>query len=399
MLYVAGLKKSAERVDVSELFARRIAKRGFHITWIINDPEQKGIWINTRWHNQHAYIIGSTRFGGPIGSVLAKIYELVGDLLIFVTAIQKRPDIIQVKDRFFSGVLGLLAAKIIGSRYTFWLSYPFPESRLMDFRDGHGRFPVYSYFVGHMSSFLLYRIILRFADHAFVQSELMKKNIIAHGIPGEKMTSIPMGVSEELIRMGESEKPKVIPGLVVYLGTLARIRRLDTLIRAMRIVVNNVPYARLVLVGGGVTPDDLVFLKQEVEKLEMDGAVEFVGYQPFYEACNIVKSAQVCVSPIYPNEILNVGSPTKLVEYLALGKAVVANDHPEQSQILKESGAGLCVPWSARAFGKAISELLINQECTESMAKLGPPWVRDNRLYGHIEDIVRKKYQQILSDR
>jgi hypothetical protein len=40
---------------------------------------------------------------------------------------------------------------------------------------------------------------------------------------------------------------------------------------------------------------------------------------------------------------LNPASPTKLVEYMALGKAVVANDHPDQRMVLEQSGAGICV--------------------------------------------------------
>ncbi len=43
-------------------------------------------------------------------------------------------------------------------------------------------------------------------------------------------------------------------------------------------------------------------------------------------------------------EILRAASPTKLVEYMAMGKAVVANDHPEQKRVIEESGAGYCVP-------------------------------------------------------
>ena len=37
----------------------------------------------------------------------------------------------------------------------------------------------------------------------------------------------------------------------------------------------------------------------------------------------------------YPNNtpLLNTSSPTKLIEYLAMGKSIVANNHPEQTFI------------------------------------------------------------------
>ena len=43
---------------------------------------------------------------------------------------------------------------------------------------------------------------------------------------------------------------------------------------------------------------------------------------------------------------------------MALGKAVVANDHPEQRRVIEESGAGICVPYAEQPFAAAIVRLL-----------------------------------------
>ncbi len=84
----------------------------------------------------------------------------------------------------------------------------------------------------------------------------------------------------------------------------------------------------------------------------------FVGQLPQAQALRYVREADVCVSPFYPTAILQSTSPTKLVEYMAMGKAVVANDHPEQKRVIEESGAGYCVPYEEQPFADAIVKLL-----------------------------------------
>ena len=52
-------------------------------------------------------------------------------------------------------------------------------------------------------------------------------------------------------------------------------------------------------------------------------SVIFTGQLPRQEALRYVQDADVCVSPFYPTAVLNSTSPTKLVEYMAMGKAVI----------------------------------------------------------------------------
>ncbi|MBV8633327.1 MAG: glycosyltransferase, partial [Burkholderiaceae bacterium] len=97
-------------------------------------------------------------------------------------------------------------------------------------------------------------------------------------------------------------------------------------------------------------------------------------------------------------KVLDVGSPTKLVEYMALGRPVVCNNHPEQSAILAECPAGLCVEWSAAAFAEAMLELLQNPEEAEAMGARGPAWVASNRTYPILATQVWNRYQSILEE-
>ena len=81
---------------------------------------------------------------------------------------------------------------------------------------------------------------------------------------------------------------------------------------------------------------------------------------------------------------------------MALGKAVVANDHPEQKPIIENSGGGICVPFSETEFAKAIILLLNNPALREKMGTRGKDWVMKNRIYTKIADQVEDRFYRCM---
>jgi glycosyltransferase involved in cell wall biosynthesis len=214
------------------------------------------------------------------------------------------------------------------------------------------------------------------------------------------MTVVPMGVRADLCEMAEpSAQRKLIAANVpsiLYLGALDKVRRLDFLIRALSRVHLSIPAARLYLVGRGDDPADETFLEGEVSRLGLQSSVVFVGQLPQAEALQFVREADVCVSPLYPTPIMRASSPTKVVEYMAMGKPVVANDLPEQKHVIEESGAGYCVPYAEQAFADAIVRLLEDPEGARSMGRRGRRYVLAHRTYGAIASVVEQKFLDIV---
>jgi glycosyltransferase involved in cell wall biosynthesis len=154
---------------------------------------------------------------------------------------------------------------------------------------------------------------------------------------------------------------------------------------------------KLYLVGKGESPDDEQFLLSEARRIGVLPAVVFVGQLPQQEALRYVRDADVCVSPFYPTPILNSTSPTKLVEYMSLGKAVVANTHPEQQLLIEESGCGYCVPYDEQAFADGIVKLLNSPQLAHSMGERGKRYVLEHRAYGTIADQVEREMLKIVA--
>lgn len=263
-------------------------------------------------------------------------------------------------------------------------------------RNSKGIERIYGTLHGRIGRFVLYRLVMPLANHSFVQTEQMKQDIVAYGVPEHKMTSVPMGVPDRIFALAQADKPKIVSGQIVYVGTLVSMRRLHVLIEAFAEVHARIPHSSLVIVGEGNWLWERESLEQLAQELGLENAIHFTGFLPIERAWKLAATAQCCISPIYPSPVLNAGSPTKLIEYMALGRPVVCNDHPDQLKIIKESGAGLCVGWGVKEFSEAMVWMLDNPEKAEKMGARGPAWVAANRTYPILAEHIFKQYQTIL---
>jgi glycosyltransferase involved in cell wall biosynthesis len=112
-------------------------------------------------------------------------------------------------------------------------------------------------------------------------------------------------------------------------------------------------------------------------------------------AWSYVRAAEIGLSTFPRGYLLDSASPTKAVEYMAMGLPVVANDNPDQEQVIKESGAGLCVPLESGAYADAVINLLQDTELWQKMSARGPQYVIENRGYDSIARNVAATYLRI----
>jgi glycosyltransferase involved in cell wall biosynthesis len=164
----------------------------------------------------------------------------------------------------------------------------------------------------------------------------------------------------------------------------------------LELVRRRIPSTRLVFVGKGEMPEDEQRLQVEASRLGLGEAISITGWLPMHKAWQFVRRADVCVSPYYPVPILNSTSPTKLIEYMAFGKPVVGNRHPEQSAILEASGAGFVCAWDEQAFADAIVRVLENAELAVTMGLAGRRYVREHRTHDVMTELVANRYREFL---
>jgi len=405
-LFLTADKYPPFRADVKILFGRELAGRGHLIDWILQSENACRKAYHATWEGGRVWVGPADKGAGPLRRLKKRICDIIGDLKLFQLMAAEKYDFIQVKDKFISALFGLWGARIYKSKFIFWLSYPFPEANIYKAVSGAARYPLLYFIRGHFIKYLLYNIILPKSDHIFVQSVQMQKDIAAQGIPNDKMTAVPMGISlEETVRQSHPSSSaydlQLNAGekMILYVGTLTRVRKLDFLVRVLAEIVPSYGNLKLCFAGCGEDPADERMLRDEALRIGVREHVIFSGFLSSLEVQHYILRADICVSPFYPTFVLNSTSPTKIIEYMALGRAVVANDHPEQRIVLSESGGGICVPYDEKAFAGAILELLHEPDKAVEMGAMGREYVLKNRNYKIIADMLEKEYYRIMGRR
>lgn len=388
------------RVDLVELYFKELGQRGdLDLVWHMRRGKP-GPGGKVQFEGQDVYLPPQAGGRRIIAAPFTKLAFWLSNAVQLFKHAWFTPYHIQVRDQFTSALLGLIAARLSGKKFFYWCSYPFPEHYLERAKRESGLKKLYSWLMGYAGWVVLYRLVMPRADHNFVQSDRMLSDLAAIGVPAERMTAVPMGVPKRLLEFasqaGVGRSMAVDPNRVAYLGTLVSVRRLEDLLKAFARVVQTCPQAKLVMVGEGDSPRDRAGLEALAAELGIGHAVEFTGFLPIEDAWRIAAGAAVCVSP-YPcvRELMS-GSPTKLVEYMALGRPVVCNDHPEQKSITEQSGAGLCTPWDVAAFAQAIEWMLTHREEAEAMGARGPGWVARHRTYDVLAAGVLASYRKLF---
>ena len=400
ILFVTADKFPPFRPAAKAIFADGIAGLGHDVDWVLQAADTRTSAGARHFRTGVAFVAPTNAGTTRLARIRKYWYNLRNDWAIFRLLREQRYSLVQIKDKYVGALIAIVAAKLHNVPVLYWLAYPHGEASSYAASNGVARYALLYALRGHILQWLLYRVILRSCDHVFVQSEQMRRDIAEHGIPLEKMTPVPSSVNlAEIDTALADPTPVPRPKTIVMLGTLLRERRLDILIRALAHVCRKIPDAQLVFVGGGENPEDEALLWREAERLGLQGSVTITGWLPMRKAWERVRSAGVCVSPYYPTEILRSTSPTKLVEYMALGKAVVANTHPEQSDVIASSDCGVLCEWDETAFADAIVRVLSDPAAAAAMGRAGRLFVERERTHSAMTDLVMKTYRDVLRDR
>jgi glycosyltransferase involved in cell wall biosynthesis len=399
MLFMPRESFPTDRVRINALFGRELLSRGHEIDLAMQAEDEHVATGARDW-------FGRTLWVGPTDSGSGFLHRLHKHWLGFRSdwralrfATKAKYDGVLVSDKFLIAAIATWFLPQRKIRLIYWLTFHIPEMHLQAARDGTARYPLLARIRGTLSGWLLYKWILARSDHVFVQSERMKDNICRHHINRTKVSPILTGFSYTDISPCSRHHPPATAAVVTlaYLGTLDTQRHLEMLIDMLARLLDSGMRAKLLLVGRGEMPRDELELIDHADALGVGSHLEITGFLPQPQALRRIALADICLSPIHRSPILDVGSPTKLIEYLALAMPVVVNDHPEQKQILQESRAGLCVPWGARHFARAVSWLMRRPAAERAaMGSRGRSWVEKNRTYARIADDVERTCISVL---
>lgn len=194
------------------------------------------------------------------------------------------------------------------------------------------------------------RYNLSAASRVICVSEAAKRHLIAAWqVPEDKIAVFVNGVNIERFRpdlegraavrlkLGMDEDP-----LVIFVGSFFPYQDVHILLDAFARVRDQIPRARLLLVGEGEQYEQEMAYARELGLAE---SVHFTGFLPQADIPPLINAADVAVAPytrLKDEQFL--GSSLKIFEYMACGAAVIASDMGQIREVICNEGNGLLVP-------------------------------------------------------
>lgn len=381
------------RADVAVLFGKYLVRNGVQTDLLTEKAEG-----NVPWQGGTTYM-----FEVPKNKALYYFAKTVRSILGLIKTSLVEYDAVQVRDMPVIGALALLISRWRKTPFIYWMSFPQSEGQVFRARARGPRAGLKYWFPllqGKVGQYLLYRYIFPRCTHIFVQSEQMLEDVAAHGIPRSKMTPVPMGVDLEVSHAGKL-LPATDPALLgkrvlVYLGTQDRARNIEVLFAMLAIIKQQYPDVMLVLAGDTEDKAHGLWLREQAQLHGVADQVLWTGWQPAEIAWRYVAAAEIGISPFPRSFLLDSASPTKAVEYMAIGLPVVANDNPDQQKILQESQGGVCVPLDAQSFAQAVMSIMADPELGKAMGHKGKDYIEHHRGYDRIAISVAQTYKEVL---
>ena len=186
------------------------------------------------------------------------------------------------------------------------------------------------------------------ATRIFVVSQVDCDDLIERGVPASRIVLNPNGVDVERFAQGGGDAVREKWGIegsqfvIGFLGTFGPWHGAPLLARAFADLALSLSTARLLLVGHG--PEVAAAKRELTERGVADRAI-FAGrvtpteVPAYLDACDVLASPHV---PL-PDGVEFFGSPTKLYEYMAAGKAIVASDLGQIGDVLTQGETALLV--------------------------------------------------------
>jgi glycosyltransferase involved in cell wall biosynthesis len=225
---------------------------------------------------------------------------------------------------------------------------------------------------------------LRCASLIAVVSGVLRDELIEQGFDEERIVCASNGVDTDAFRSLRAYPParwRAMLGLaetvtIGFIGTFGPWHGVAVLPAIVERVSVEAPHARWVLIGDGPLFDEV---RAGIEKRGLADHVLMPGVVPHESALELLAACDVCVSPHVPNPdgTRFFGSPTKLFEYMGLGKAIVASSLEQIGEVIEHERNGLlCEPGNASAAAAAVVRLIRDSALR---ARLGERALEDAR--------------------
>jgi glycosyltransferase involved in cell wall biosynthesis len=227
----------------------------------------------------------------------------------------------------------------------------------------------------------------------------MRDEIIARGVPAEKVIIVPNGVSTEFLRplppAGPVRARLGLAGTDFAVGVVSSLvahEGLGTLLEAVKLLQDGGVPARALIVGDGPERNAL---QRRAEELGLSGSV-FTGRVPMSQVRDYHAALDVFVVPRTPDRVCQLVTPLKPVEAMASGLPVVVSGVHALGEIIKDEVTGMQFPpGDAAALAGRLRRLHDDPDLRRTLGENARAWVAHDRTWEHNAARYRDAYARL----
>jgi glycosyltransferase involved in cell wall biosynthesis len=243
----------------------------------------------------------------------------------------------------------------------------------------------------------LERCTYRTAHLVIVANESFKQIAIKRGgCPADRVFVVRNGPNLEHLKLVTPE-PELKGGrryLLAYVGVMAIQDGVEYALYALHDLVHkrNRQDVSLVLMGDG---GNAAVLRRLAHELELDSYVNFTGWTESKDVLRYLTVADVGLSPDPRNGLNEHSTMIKTMEYMAMGKPVVAFDLTE-TRFSAQDAALYATPNLVEDFAKNIEVLLDDEELRLKMGATGRKRIEEELSWDHNEKKLLLAYEKLF---
>lgn len=238
--------------------------------------------------------------------------------------LKKRYDLVHVHNMPDFLVFSALPAKLLGAKVVLDLHDPMPEVFLAKYelKPESGLLRILR---------IIEKLSISFADLTLTPNLAFRKLFASRSGPEQKIRIVMNSPLEEIFPLTAPEAPrfreKEDPFILMYHGTLVERHGLHTAIEALVRLQNTLPGVRLHLYGAETEYLTGTILPL-IERLGFSDEVKYFGEQSQNVIARAIAGCDLGLIPNLRSAFTKINFPTRIFEYLALGKPVLVPETP-----------------------------------------------------------------------
>jgi glycosyltransferase involved in cell wall biosynthesis len=261
--------------------------------------------------------------------------------------------------------------------------------------------------LGVLKNALLIKLLARFelalykqATHVVTVTEAFRQNLIARGVPSNKVVTITNGADLEFwqpsVSIIDLRKRLGLEGyfVVLYMGAHGISHALGRILESAERLLEY-PDIQFLFVGEGAEKKQLIRQAQELrlENVRFLDPVDREDVREFYAM------ADVCLVPLRDIPLFETFIPSKMFEIMAMGRPIVGSVRGEAAGILQRSKGSLVVaPEDSNAIAQAILKIYQHPKKAQEMGENGRRFVATNYSRNSLAALYVEVINQVIKE-